>query len=313
MKKFVFVTFLTLFLTACGETESSPSPEPEASGGNDPIQVVATFSIIADMVYQVGGSLVEIYTIVPIGEEPEEHEILPSDMIAVSTADIIFYNGLGLEEGGYWFEDLVEATGIVAGVDFFSVSQGVVPFNLQTEGLEDYYDPHAWLDISKGIIYIQNITNILSDFAPTHADTFEANAAAEIARLQELHDTWVGAFNDIPASQRIVVTAEGALRYMASAYGFDVGYIWELNAEEEGTIEQMIRIIEFVNASDINYLFIESSIEPDYIEQVSEETGVPIFGMLFTDSLSYANEEAPTYFEMMRHNLELINAAFRSN
>ena len=325
MKKMFLTAALAFFLVGCGNTneptQNAPAVSPEGATTTshnhdhdadfEPLQVVATFSVIADMVYQVAGELVEIYTIVPIGEEPEEHEVLPSDMIAVSNAAIVFYNGIGLEDEGYWFEDLVEATGIEAGVTLFVVTEGITPLNLQTEGMEDYYDPHAWLDPRYGMIYIQNIADILSVFMPEHADTFQANATREIARLQQLFDQWVGTFDDIPASERIVFTTEGAFRYFANAFNLYVGYIWELNAEEEGTIEQMISIIELVNASDVRYLFIESSLEPDYMEQVSEETGVPIFGMLFTDSISYADGEAPTYFDMLRHNLESINTALR--
>lgn len=333
MKKALSASLFALFLAACGAADTpapaAPAPaEPQqeqttaaeandtelvATDFEDVIQVVATFSILTDMIYQVGRDLVDIYTIVPIGEEPEEHELLPSDLIAVANADLVFFNGIGLEEGGYWFEGLVEATDLVEGVNLFQASAGITPFTLLTEGMEDYYDPHAWLDIRNGIVYIHNIAQVLSNFAPEHADFFATNAANETARLQALHDSWVGAFDDIPVERRIIVTAEGAFRYMSYAYGFDAEFIWELNAEEEGTIEQMVRIIDIVNNRDIRYLFVESSVEPDYIEQVSEETGVPIFGMLFTDSLSYADGEAPTYFDMMRHNLETINAAFRSN
>ena len=323
MKKILSTSFITLFLAACGaatpatstpQTTADTSASTSVTNENvEAIQVVATFSILADMVYQVGRDRVEIYTIVPIGEEPEEHEILPADMIAVANADIVFANGLGLETGGYWFEDLVDATGLEMGVNLFEASMGVTPFTLLTEDMEDYYDPHAWLNISKGIIYINNIATVLSDFAPDHAEFFLNNAAAETARLQTLHDSWLGAFDDIDSARRVIVTAEGAFRYMSEAYGFDAEFIWELNAEEEGTLEQMLRIIDIVNSRGVRYLFTESSIEPDYIEQVSEETGVPIFGMLFTDSLSEADGPAATYFDLMYHNLNTINAAFRSN
>lgn len=294
------LTVLLAFV-ACGNADSGVD-------NREAIQVVATFSIIADMVHQVAGDLVEIYTIVPIGENPEEHSVLPSDMLAVANADIIFYNGLNLETGGGWFANLMESTGMVADVDYFPVTRGITPLFLQTEGLENYEDPHAWLDLSKGIIYIQNIQGVLSQHSPENAHIFEENAQNFITQLYTLHNEWTGRFDHIPNSQRVLVTSEGAFRYFAAAYGLYVAYIWEINAEEEGTPEQMLSLINRVNDSDIRSLFSESSVGPQFIEQISEETGVPIFAMLFTDSLSAPGDGAGTYYEMMRFNLETIYA-----
>ena len=318
MKKFLaglsLVLMMVFVLVACNNDENSDlaesgTPSSTEVGSSDTvdtdvIQVVASFSIIADMVEQVGGDLVEVYTIVPIGEEPEEHEVLPDDIMAVTNADLIFYNGWNLEEGDAWLENLFAATER----EGIQVTEGVTPIYLTTRGYEDYYDPHAWLDISKGIIYIRNITDALSAFAPEHADAFAANADAYIARLEALHDEWIGRFDNIPDSERLVVTAEAAFIYFGNAYGVYVDGIWELNAEDEGTPEQMVRIIGIINASNVRSLFIESSVEAHYIEQVSEETGVPIFGMLFTDSLSEPDGSAATYYDFMRHNLETIYA-----
>ncbi|MCL2855999.1 MAG: zinc ABC transporter substrate-binding protein [Defluviitaleaceae bacterium] len=309
MKKLFFTLLLVpalLAFAACGNNDEPLSNA--ASNEQEAIQIVATISIIADMVYQVAGDLVNIYTIIPIGEEPEEHDILPADMMAVANADIIFYNGLNLEAGNEWFAHLMESTGMTAGVDYFRVTEGITPFFLLTEGLGDYEDPHAWLDLSKGIVYIQNIESVLSSFSPENAATFQENAQNFISKLYGLHNEWVGRFDHIPASQRILVTSEGAFRYFAAAYGLYVAYIWELNAEEEGTPEQMLNLINIINGSNIRSLFSESSIDPQYIEQISAETGVPVFGMLFTDSLSEPGNVAGTYYEMMRFNLETIYA-----
>ena len=328
MKKIMYTLALTsaMFLTACGGNDA---PQPQQPAGNEQAQapehnhnhahndtdyngiinVVTTFSILEDMVLQVGGELVNVYNIVPRGEEPEDHEVLPSNLMAVANSDVIFYNGMNLETAGYWFEDLLEATDRLNHHSVVRATQGIQSLFLQTEGLEDYEDPHAWLDLSLATVYVQNIADTLSNIAPQHADTFDANAEAFIAQLLTLHYQWIHAFDNIPDERRLLVTAEGAFRYFSLAYGLNVAYIWELNAEEEGTPEQMIRIIEIVNASDVPYLFTESSIEPYYIEQVSQETGVPIFGMLFTDSLDEEGEPAGTFYGMMRHNLETIYMA----
>ena len=310
MKKFltslVLVLMMVFVLVACTPDTDAPSTGDDGNGetAHDAIQVVATISIITDMVEKVGGDVVEVYTIVPIGDNPEDHEVIPGDIMAVTNADLIFYNGWNLETGDEWLENLFESTER----EGIRVTEGITPIYLTTVGDENYQDPHAWLDISKGIIYIQNIANALSEFAPEHADTFVANADAYIARLEALHDEWVGRFDSIPDSERLVVTAEAAFIYFGNAYGVTIDGIWELNAEDEGTPEQMIRIIGVINASNVRSLFTESSIEEHYMEQVSAETGVPIFGMLFTDSLSEADGPAATYYDFMRHNLETIYA-----
>ena len=317
MKKLIYILFATsfLFLTGCGENnlenqDLTPITETTQETTQETIQVVATFSILADMVSQVGGDLVEIYTIVPIGEDPHEHEALPFDLIAVSNADVIFYNGLNLETAGRWLYDVFDATDREENVHFFRASYGITPLNLTVPGLERYYDPHAWLDIRNGIIYLQNIARILGQISPENATVFNQNANVEIERLTALHNEFASAFNALPNDFNLVITAEGAFRYFALAYGVNTAYIWQVNAHDEGTPEQMIRIIDIVNNSSVPYLFIESSVEHYYIEQVSEETGVPIFGMLFTDSLDEPGEPASTYYGMMRHNLEMISAAF---
>ena len=321
MKKFLvglgMITVMSFVLIGCGSDdngyeeevpviEDSIVEEP-AVEASELIQVVATFSIISDMVEQVGGYLVEVTTLVPIGEDPHEHEVLPEDVMAVENADVILYNGMNLETAYDWFENLMAAAGQVSSVDYFAVTDGITALYLTTEGLEDYQDPHAWLDINNGMIYVQNIANILSGVAPEHADTFQANAALEIARLEELRDEWIGRFASIPEAERMVTTVEGAFRYFGLVFGIDTAYIWEINAEEEGTPEQMMRIIGIINESDIRRLFVESVFADEgYMEQVSEETGIEIYAIVYTDSLSEASGDAPTYFDMLRHNLETI-------
>lgn len=328
MKNFVYLFAIcgTLLLTACGSVPAEPTQPYNYNEHNhdhdhdhnhsttqdyngDIITVVTTFSILADMVYQVGGELVSIYNIVPIGDNPEDHEVLPSNLIAAAEADLIFYNGINLETAGYWFEELIAAIGAEGEERLIRTTVGIPHIYLTTEGLEEYEDPHAWLDLSIAIMYVQNIANALIQFAPQHADVFSYNANVFSTQLLNLHEQWVGAFDHIDESRRIIVTAEGALRYFGLAYNINTLYIWEINAEEEGTPEQMINIISQVNASNVPYLFTESSVEPDYIEQVSEETGVPIFGMLFTDSIGEPSTPTGTFYGMMRHNFETIYSA----
>ena len=312
MKKLILLFVVILGLAGCvnnGYNEGSDEQGVGQDEAADTVSVVASMSIIADMVSVVGGDLVTLHTLVPIGDDPHEHEVLPADMISVTNADVIFYNGLNLETGQNWFADLMDATDRVADVHYFAVSDGVDVLYLTGEDLEDYQDPHAWLDIRNGIIYVRNIARILSEVSPENADIFQENANAYIEKLQNLHDEWIGRFDDIPDSERLLVTTEGAFRYFGYAYNVNTAYVWEINAHDEGTPEQMIRIVGIVNETDVRYLFTESSIDTQYMEQVSVETGVAIFGTLFTDSLADGNDLASTYYGMMRHNLEMVYEA----
>ncbi|MCL1991115.1 MAG: zinc ABC transporter substrate-binding protein [Defluviitaleaceae bacterium] len=288
-------------LAACTSTEG------EEVGETETLQIVTTFSVISDMVLQVGGDLVEVTTLTPIGEDPHEHEVLPADIMAVEHADMTLYNGMNLETGYDWFDMLMEAAGQVAGVDFMAVTEGITALYLTTEGLEAYQDPHAWLDINNGMIYIQNIADILSDLAPDHEMAFQTNAATEIARLESLRDEWLDRFTRIPEDERLVTTVEGAFRYFGLVFGIHTAYLWEINAHEEGTPEQFMRLIGVINDSHVRHLFVESVFDGEgYMEQVSEETGLDIYAVVYTDSLSEPGGHAPTYFDMLRHNLEVI-------
>lgn len=309
MKKYLvglgLITLVLVTLVACGNDENNGS-EVEAES----IEVLVTFSILADMVENVGGDLVNVTTIVPIGEDPHEHEVTPGDVVDATNADLIFYNGLYLEVEYDWFEELMETAGRVENEDFFAVTDRVAYLNLRTAGMEDYYDPHAWMDPILGMEYIDNIARVLSASFPEHEDYFLANAESFNGEIYAVYNEWSGRFAEVSEDRNLVVTAEGAFQYFG--HRFDVGndFIWEINSEDEGTPEQFIRIINIVNESSIAYLFIESSIDPDYMAQVSEETGVPIFReYLFTDSLSEGGGPASTYLEFLRHNLETIYAA----
>ena len=314
MKKFLTGLGLMLavgfVLVGCSNEETPTTPDAPTTGDEVVVlDVLSTFSIISDMIENVGGQHVNVTTIVPIGETPEDYEFTPGDVINATNADVIFYNGLYFEHEYDWFEELMATAGREKDVDFFALTDGLQAVRLLSEGLEDYYDPHLWMDPLLGMGYINNIVRVLSDFVPEAADYFAANGAAFNAELQAIYDEWTGRFNDIPAEYNLLVTAEGAFRYFGYAFGINTDFIWEFNAEDEGTPEQFIRIIENVNASSVRTLFVESSIDPDYIEQVSHETGVPIFPeYLFTDSLSEVNGPAATYLAFLRHNLATIYA-----
>lgn len=298
--------FAIAILTGCSETnETSTGTENEQK--DDKVQVVTTYSILFDIVKNVGGDQVDIHSLAPVGSNPHEYDPLPLDIQKTTDADIVFYNGLNLEAGNSWFEKLLQTAG-KAGEDahVYRLSEGVKPKYLTSEGHGGEEDPHAWLDIRNGIIYAENVRDGLIKSDPDHADLYKKNAEEYILKLEQLHQNALESFNEIPKEKRYLVTSEGAFKYFCDAYDFEAGYIWEINAENQGTPQQVKQIVDLIKSKDVEVLFVESSIDPRSMEMVSAETGVPIGGTLFTDSLGKPGEDGDTYIKMMEWNLSVI-------
>ncbi|MGG1253819.1 metal ABC transporter substrate-binding protein [Brevibacillus agri] len=308
MKKWnLFLIFLisTVLLAACGAPQNN-SAEPGKSG-DDKLQVVTTYSILYDIVKNVGGDRVEIHSLAPVGSNPHEYDPLPADVQKTTDADAVFYNGLNLEAGNSWFEKLMQTAG-KSGPDapVFRLSEGVAAKHLTTKGKESEEDPHAWLDVRNGIKYAENARDALIKIDPAHKETYEKNATAYIEKLRALHDEAVKQYGQIPREQRVLVTSEGAFKYFCEAYDFDAAYIWEINSENQGTPEQVSQVVDLIREKKIPALFVETSIDPRSMEMVSRETGVPIVGKVFTDSLGKPGEDGDTYIKMMEWNIKTI-------
>jgi manganese transport system substrate-binding protein len=293
---------LLLLISACGKEDENASKNP-----NDKIQVIATYSIVYDIVKNVGGDRVEIHTLAPVGSNPHEYDPLPKDVQLTTDADAVFYNGLNLEAGNSWFEKLLlTANKGEKDSPVFQMSEGVEPKYLTTKGKESEEDPHAWLDIRNGIKYAENARDGLIKVDPEHADVYEKNAKEYIEQLETLHEESVSRYNEIPKEQRLLITSEGAFKYFSEAYDFEAAYIWEINSENQGSPEQVKSVVDYINTKKDPVLFVETSIDPRSMETVSAETGVPIFGKVFTDSIGKPGEDGDTYIKMMEWNIDTI-------
>ncbi|MGB2991489.1 MAG: metal ABC transporter substrate-binding protein [Paenisporosarcina sp.] len=293
---------LLLLITACGKEDENATKDP-----NEKIQVIATYSIVYDIVKNVGGDRVEIHTLAPVGSNPHEYDPLPKDVQLTTDADAVFYNGLNLEAGNSWFEKLLlTANKGEKDSPVFQMSKGVEPKYLTTKGKESEEDPHAWLDIRNGIKYAENARDGLIKVDPEHADVYEKNAQAYIDKLETLHEESVSRYNEIPKEQRLLITSEGAFKYFSEAYDFEAAYIWEINSENQGSPEQVKSVVDFIRTKKDPVLFVETSIDPRSMETVSAETGVPIFGKVFTDSIGKPGEDGDTYIKMMEWNIDTI-------
>lgn len=275
-------------LTGCG-SETGDSEKAEG------LQVVTSFSILADVVENIVGERGEVEYLVPIGEDPHGYEPVPSDFQKVSDSDVFFINGLGLEA---WLERLAENVGDIHTV---AVSEGISV--LPIEG-RDEDDPHVWLNIQNVVAYVETIRDTLAELDPEGADLYEKNAKVYIAELEELH-TWILAEADgVPKDNRSIVISENAFKYFGEAYGFETIGIWELNSHEEGTPGQIGRVVDLVQEKDLPAVFVETTVDKRFMEAVSRDSGVDIAGEVYTDAIGLEGSGAETYIQMMEHNVQ---------
>ena len=273
---------------------------------SEQLRVVTTNSILEDMVRQVAGDKVVIHSIVARGVDPHEYEPKPNDISATTQADVIFHNGLNLETGGSgWFNKLIKTARKKDGEQVFEASESVTPLYLTTNQSEQ--DPHAWLDLGNGIRYVKTITAVLKAKDPKHASYYQDRSDAYVAKLKKLDEAAKEKFLDIPENQRLLVTSEGAFKYFSKAYHVTPAYIWEINPESQGTPEHMAEVLAKIKASEVKALFVETSVSPKSMAQVSKETGLPIYSKIFTDSLAKKGEIGDTYYDMMKWNLDKIH------
>ncbi len=265
---------------------------PLSSAAED-LNVVASFSILGDMVEQVVGDHASVTTIV--GPDADAHVYQPSvaDATAVAQADVIFVNGLGFET---WSDTLIAESGTNGTV--YVATQGVTPVLVDGET-----DPHAWNALTNGVIYVQNITAAMSEAMPDHADDFAANAKNYIAQLEALDAETKAELAALPADRRAVVTAHDAFGYLADAYGLTFLAPVGIDTEAEPSAQELATLITQLREEKVAALFVENITSPALVQQISEETGIEIGGQLYSDALSERGGPATSYLAMFQHNL----------
>ena len=269
------------------------------------LKVATTFTIIADMAAHVAGDAAEVSSLIPAGAEVHNFQPTPSDIRAAMEADLILWNGLGLEA---WFDrffrNLPDTPAAV-------VSEGVQPI-LITEGpYAGKPNPHAWMSASDAAIYVENIRKAMAAADPANAEAYAANAAAYTAEIEALAGPIRAEIAAIPEGRRWLATSEGAFSYLTRDLGLGEIYIWPINEANTGTPQQIRRAIDAIRAHDVPAVFSESTVDPRSAQQVARETGVAYGGVLYVDSLSAADGPVPTYLDMMRVTTSTIAEALR--
>lgn len=266
----------------------------------DEFKVATTFTIIADMARNVAGDKATVVSITKPGAEIHNYEPTPSDLIGARDADLILRNGLNLE---LWFEQFLRNLGDIPSV---TVSDGVVPMAIAGGSYEGKPNPHAWMSLQSAGIYVDNIARALAQHDPDNAATYQANAEAYKRQLSDA----IGPLRDkalaLPEERRWLVTSEGAFSYLARDFGLNEMYLWPINADAQGTPQQVRRVVDAIRAHHIPVVFSESTVSDRPARQIAAETGAAYGGLLYVDSLSDASGPVPTYLDLLRVTSETI-------
>ncbi len=277
-----------------------------------PIAVVASFSIIEDIVRRVGGDKVQVETIMGMGQDPHDFSPAPAQAAALTKAEIIVINCLYFEG---WMHRLVKASETKA--KLLVAGAGINPRILKPTDHDHHpgekkeemqIDPHAWQNLKNATVYARNIAGAFAAARPEWADTFKANAKAYIAEIEALDAQAKKVFAEIPVEQRKLVTTHDALGYFADAYGLTVLSPMGLNPHAQPSAKTLAPLIDQIKREGIRAVFLENMTDPRLIEQIAQETGAKVGGTLYTDSLT---PEAPTYLAMMKSNIETISKALK--
>lgn len=265
----------------------------QGAAADERMKVVTTFTVLADMAANVAGDAAEVVSITKPGAEIHGYEPTPQDIVRAYDADLILWNGLNLE---LWFEQFLANLDDVPSV---TLSEGIDPISISSGSYEGKPNPHAWMGLDNALIYIDNITKAFSEQDPDNAVLYAANAERYKDDLRATIEPLRSAVAAIPEDQRWLVTCEGAFSYLARDMGLRELYLWPMNADQNGTPQQVRAVIDGVRENDIPVVFCESTVNTAPAEQVARETGAVYGGVLYVDSLSEEGGPVPTYLDLL--------------
>ncbi len=299
------VCALALTVAACADPSTSRVAGIDAArgaGSDRPLVVVATFTVLADVVAVVGGPRVQVSAITGPGMNVHGYEPTPDDLRAAADADLVVANGLGLE---VWLHDLLDPLD----VPVVTVADRVDPVPVHGTAAELgglVVNPHAWMSPWAGQEYVVAVAAALGQVDPGHAAEYDERAGAFAERLAAVGDRLERGLADLPADHRTLVTCEGAFSYLARDAGVAEAYLWPVNAERQGTPRQVARVIDLVQDRGVPAVFCEWTVAPTAQQEVAREAGARFGGELYVDSLTGPDGPVPTYLDLLEHDVDLI-------
>ena len=265
-------------------------------------KAVTTFTVIADMARNVAGDMAVVESITKAGAEIHGYQPTPRDIIRAQDADLILWNGLNLE---LWFEQFFRN---LKDIPSATLTDGIEPMSIAEGEYLDKPNPHAWMGLTNALIYVDNIQNAFSIHDPDNADAYKANAVAYKKRIKAAIAPLKETILAVPEHKRWLVTCEGAFSYLIRDFEMKELYLWPMNADQQGTPQQVRKVIDGVRKNNIPAVFCESTVSQSPAQQVARETGAAYGGVLYVDSLTEADGIVPTYVDLLRITSETIAA-----
>jgi len=285
--------------------DEMPPLSPVPLGEGEKLQVIATTSIVADVVKNIGGDLIDLTTLIPPGSDPHTFEPTPRDAAAVAKAHVVFINGAGLEQ---FLEPLLESVGGTEKIT--SVSYGIELRRL--DGEHGQADPHVWFDPYNVIVWTHNIEQALGALDPDNASAYTARARAYEAELREL-DAWIrDQVAQVPAANRKLLTDHKVLGYFADRYGFEqVGTVIPgLSTLAQPSAQELTALEDIIRRHNVKAIFVGTTVNPRLAQQIADDTGASLV-FLYTGSLSEPNGPADSYLSLMRYDVAAIVEALK--
>lgn len=271
-----------------------------ASAQDDKFKVATTFTVIADMARNVAGDAADVVSITKAGAEIHGYQPTPRDIIRAQDADLILWNGLNLE---LWFEQFFSNLSNVPSV---TLTDGIDPMGIAEGEYTGKPNPHAWMSLSGAMIYIDNIRDAFVQHDPENAEIYRTNADSYKQQIAEAIAPLKALILAVPADRRWLVSCEGAFSYLVRDFEMKELYLWPINADQQGTPQQVRKVIDGVRANNIPSVFCESTVSQSPAEQVARETDAVYGGVLYVDSLTEADGAVPTYIDLLRVTSETI-------
>ena len=260
---------------------------------------VTSASIMADMIENVTGNLVEVKAIVPIGGDPHIYDPTPADAKLIYGADIIFVNGLTFEG---WINELIQSSGSSAPV--ITMTDGIKPLSSSTYA--NASDPHCWMDVTMAKQYVRNVNVACKKQFPQYSEEFDFNTKVYLDQLEELDAYVLSSIEKIPQEKRILITSHDAFQYYGKRYGLQLESILGTSTDADAQTSDIIRLAKVIRTSKVPAVFVESTINPKLLTQIAEDNNVVVGGSLYSDSIGDKDSPAPSYIDMIRHNTNTI-------
>ena len=294
--KLFTIILITTLLIGCG------SKDNKTKSGK--IRTVSSITIINDIVKNIGGDKIEAVSICGVGLDPHTYKPKPNDPRLISESDIVFINGFALE---HWIEEMVRNAG--GNKKVVTVTEGLTPMT-DEKGYGDP-DPHAWFNVQNVKTYASNVEKALSDYDKPNAQYYKQNLESYLKKLDSL-DAWIKTeIAMIPQEKRVLITSHDAFRYFGKAYGLEVRGLQGISTEAKAQTEDVKKLIDLIKERKLSSVFIETSVNPKLLEEISRETGAKVGGTLYSDSVGDEGTFEGTYIGAVTHNVNTIVNALK--